>query len=146
MFYFVFKVVIAAGFAWISHFWVSESTTMDSTDETIILTFAIPLGLVLIVHILCHIRSCCINPTYSAHPDQYLPRDYETELCKSTERLNQFHIMGTHNSTHVASVFGCMFVKPWRYTHHPIIRQLNAGMPLLHCLVFQVGRYRDSTY
>ncbi|GAB5363430.1 hypothetical protein AAMO2058_000882400 [Amorphochlora amoebiformis] len=51
----------------------------------------------------------------------------EADLSMSSVPLNQFRLVGTHNSVHVAGLFS-IFVPYWQYTHLPLVHQLNFGI------------------
>ena len=56
-----------------------------------------------------------------------LTRDLELRLMQQGT-INDFRIIGTHNSTHQCNVFSALFVKMWRYSHSDLSTQLELGL------------------
>jgi len=76
--------------------------------------------------------SCC-PPTYP-HGEEIddaellLRPEEEAALVAADRPLNDYCVVGTHNSCHVCSLFGWFFIKPWHYSHPRLTHQLDYGI------------------
>eukprot|EP01060_Flectonema_neradi_P017722 TRINITY_DN24563_c0_g1_i1.p1 TRINITY_DN24563_c0_g1~~TRINITY_DN24563_c0_g1_i1.p1 ORF type:complete len:331 (+),score=49.61 TRINITY_DN24563_c0_g1_i1:44-1036(+) len=57
-----------------------------------------------------------------------LRREREQDLLRGEETIDQFQIIGTHNSTHQCNLFSALFIKMWKYSHGDIQTQLDLGL------------------
>eukprot|EP00665_Eupelagonemidae_sp_cell47_P000191 gene191-7906_t len=68
-----------------------------------------------------------IRPAYDARPRSLLTQEEEEAAAASPRPLDEWQVLGSHNSCHVASLFAA-FVPYWRYTHAPLRAQLEMGL------------------
>ena len=76
--------------------------------------------------------SCC-PPSYPhgdeiSYHDLLLTPEEEAEMIAANRPLNDYCVVGTHNSCHVCNLFGWLFIKPWHYTH-----------PRLPCAIIRIA-------
>lgn len=80
---------------------------------------------------LLSVRAWWIKPAYQEFLDAghvMITPSREKELSDSTEPLNAFAYIGTHNSCHTCAVFGGLCIKPFQYTHASLGDQLRMGI------------------
>eukprot|EP01064_Diplonema_japonicum_P033189 TRINITY_DN6480_c3_g1_i1.p1 TRINITY_DN6480_c3_g1~~TRINITY_DN6480_c3_g1_i1.p1 ORF type:complete len:374 (+),score=81.23 TRINITY_DN6480_c3_g1_i1:62-1123(+) len=109
----------------------------DTLD--IVLT-SIIVGIVTLACIVVYLMSvpaCCIS---EQHWGNLLPKGVEEGLVHNGASLDKFQVIGAHNSSHVANVFGLFFIKVWRYTLPPLKSQLDQG--IRH---FEIDAWYDRT-
>jgi hypothetical protein len=74
-----------------------------------------------------------VKPSYGRVGDAktLLPQEVEEELVNASgagsRLLNEFAVIGTHNSIHVAALFS-VFIPFWQYSHTPLVAQLEMGL------------------
>ena len=87
----------------------------------------IPLFVLVCFLLSTRIPAWWIPPSYSAKCSE-LQRQNERKLLAEGGRLDHFTLIGTHNSCHRANLFGGLAVPRWRYSHHPLLAQLELGI------------------
>eukprot|EP00658_Telonema_sp_P-2_P052420 TRINITY_DN4061_c0_g1_i1.p1 TRINITY_DN4061_c0_g1~~TRINITY_DN4061_c0_g1_i1.p1 ORF type:complete len:344 (-),score=59.29 TRINITY_DN4061_c0_g1_i1:775-1806(-) len=68
-----------------------------------------------------------IQPTYPCTQDPEAEQN-EQELLAAGGALDQFTLVGTHNSCHRANLLGGLAIPHWRYSHWSLRSQLDTGI------------------
>ena len=93
------------------------------------------IAIVVVVYfILIWLPHTAIVPTYTSGSAEgarlISARNTEEQLVAMGGRLDQFVLIGTHNSCHRANMLS-RFIPHWQYSHAPLLEQLELGAQLL---------------